>query len=85
MSACPLLAQSGHRLVRCTCPLSGVEQTFPTSQDQLPRRIAGIGALCGAPKKGAPMALDTNTFLIVLAAGIIVMAFVVWAMFKKVS
>jgi hypothetical protein len=31
------------------------------------------------------MALDTNTFLIVLAAAIIVMAFVVWAMFKKVS
>ena len=29
------------------------------------------------------MALDTNTFLIVLAAAIIVMAFVVWAMFKK--
>jgi hypothetical protein len=31
------------------------------------------------------MALDTNTFLIVLAAAIIVVAFVVWAMFKKVS
>ena len=31
------------------------------------------------------MALDPNTFLIVLAAGIIVMAFVVWTMFKKVS
>jgi hypothetical protein len=36
-------------------------------------------------KKRDPMALDTNTFLIVLAAGIIVMGFVVWAMFKKVS
>ena len=23
----PLLAQSGHRLVRCTCPLSGVKRT----------------------------------------------------------
>ena len=31
------------------------------------------------------MALDTNTFLIVLAAAIILVAFVVWAMFKKVS
>jgi hypothetical protein len=31
------------------------------------------------------MALDTNTFLIVFAAAIIVVAFVVWAMFKKVS
>ena len=24
---CPLLAQSGHTLVRCECPLSGVKQT----------------------------------------------------------
>jgi hypothetical protein len=24
---CPLLAHSGHRLVRCTCPLSGVKRT----------------------------------------------------------
>jgi hypothetical protein len=24
---CPLLAQSGHALVHCTCPLSGVKQT----------------------------------------------------------
>ena len=31
------------------------------------------------------MALDTNTFLIVMAAAIIVMGFVIWAMFKKVS
>ena len=31
------------------------------------------------------MALDTNTFLIVLAAAIIVMAVVVWTVFKKVS
>jgi len=31
------------------------------------------------------MALDTNTFLIVLAAAIIAVAFVVWAMFKKIS
>ena len=31
------------------------------------------------------MALDPSTFLIVLAAVIIVMAFVVWTMFKKVS
>ena len=26
-SRCPLLAQSGHRLVHCTCPLSGVKRT----------------------------------------------------------
>ena len=31
------------------------------------------------------MALDTNTFLMVLAAAIIVTAFVVWAMFKKIT
>ena len=31
------------------------------------------------------MALDPITFLIVLAAVIIVMAFVVWTVFKKVS
>jgi DNA-binding NtrC family response regulator len=24
---CPLLAQSGHRLVHCTCPLSGIKRT----------------------------------------------------------
>ena len=24
---CPLLAQSGHRLVHCTCPLSGAKRT----------------------------------------------------------
>ena len=26
---CPLLAQSGHRLVHCTCPLLGVKRTWP--------------------------------------------------------
>jgi hypothetical protein len=26
---CPLLAQSGHGLVHCTCPLSGVRAVFP--------------------------------------------------------
>ena len=26
-AACPLLAQSRHRLVHCTCPLSGAKQT----------------------------------------------------------
>jgi hypothetical protein len=31
------------------------------------------------------MALDTNTFLIVLAAAVVVMGFVVWIMFKKTS
>jgi hypothetical protein len=41
---------------------------------------------CAGPgKKGAPMALDTNTFLMVLAAAIMVMGVVVWAMFKKAS
>src|SRR5262245_25654163 len=25
---CPLLAQSGHSLVHCTCPLSGVKRTW---------------------------------------------------------
>ena len=29
------------------------------------------------------MALDTNTFMIVLAAAIIVMGIVAWVMFKK--
>jgi len=27
MAECPLLAQSGHALVHCKCPLSGVKQT----------------------------------------------------------
>jgi len=31
------------------------------------------------------MALDTNTFLIILVAAVMVMGFVVWVMFKKVS
>ena len=31
------------------------------------------------------MVLDTNTFLIVFAAAIIVMGGVVWVMYKKVS
>src|SRR5262245_31657684 len=29
LSRCPLLALSRHELVRCTCPLSGVKQTWP--------------------------------------------------------
>ena len=28
---CPLLAQSGHWLMRCTCPLSGVKRTSPAT------------------------------------------------------
>ena len=35
------------------------------------------------PEKGRSMALDTNIFLMVLAAAIIVMGIVVWVMFKK--
>jgi len=31
------------------------------------------------------MALDANTFLMILAAAIMVMGIVVWVMFKKVS
>jgi hypothetical protein len=27
-AVCPLLAQSGHRLVHCTCPLLGVKRTW---------------------------------------------------------
>src|SRR5262245_8139744 len=27
MGRCPLMAQSGHRCVHCTCPLSGVKRT----------------------------------------------------------
>ena len=27
-SECPLLAQSGHELVHCPCPLSGVKRTW---------------------------------------------------------
>ena len=30
MVECPLLAQSGHRLVHCTCPLLGVKRTSIT-------------------------------------------------------
>jgi len=28
---CPLLAQSGHSLVHCTCPLSGVKRTWASA------------------------------------------------------
>jgi len=28
LEPCPLLAQSGHALVRCTCPLLGVKRTY---------------------------------------------------------
>jgi len=42
-------------------------------------------AHCGGPEKGRSMALDTNTFLMVLAAAIIVMGIVVWVMFKKAA
>jgi len=43
-------------------------------------------ALCWSrEEKGRSMALDTNTFLMVLAAAIIVMGVAVWAMFKKAS
>ena len=45
----------------------------------------GIGALYGWGKKGRTMALDTNTFLIILVAAVMVMGFVVWVMIKKVS
>jgi hypothetical protein len=38
----------------------------------------------GGRKEGL-MVLDTNAFLIVMAAAIIAMAFVIWVMFKKVS
>ena len=31
---CPLLAQSGHRLVRCTCPLSGVKRTCAVAKEK---------------------------------------------------
>jgi hypothetical protein len=42
LGKCPLLAQSRHELVYCTCPLSGVKQTWrPTalsaSQESLTR------------------------------------------------
>ena len=36
-SACPLLAQSGHARVHCTCPLSGVKRTW-TLQRRFMRR-----------------------------------------------
>jgi hypothetical protein len=43
------------------------------------------GRIVQALENGRPMALDTNTFLIVLAAAVVVMGFVVWVMFKKAS
>ena len=43
-------------------------------------------AHCAGPgKKGCSMALDANTFLIIFAAAIMVIAIVVWVMFKKTS
>jgi hypothetical protein len=38
-----------------------------------------------AGQKGGPMALDTNSFLVLMAAVLVVMALVVWVMFKKAS
>ena len=37
MAQCPLLAQSGHGLVHCTCPLSGVKRT--TTDAEQPCRL----------------------------------------------
>jgi hypothetical protein len=37
------------------------------------------------PGNGRSMALDANTFLMVLVAAIVVMGIVVWVMFKKAS
>jgi hypothetical protein len=42
-------------------------------------------AHCGGPGKGRCMALETNTFLMILAASIMAMGIVVWVMFKKAS
>jgi hypothetical protein len=43
-------------------------------------------AHCAGPgKKGRSMALDANTFLMSLAAAIMVLGIVVWVMFKKAS
>jgi hypothetical protein len=38
---CPLLAQSRHELVQCTCPLSGAERTLPRNAMQTRRRTYG--------------------------------------------
>jgi hypothetical protein len=70
----PLMAWLGALL------LSGVKRTSRLHwSNSLSRRTVL------AVKKGRSMALDTNTFLIVLAAAVIVMGFVVWMMFKKTS
>ena len=44
-----------------------------------------IGALYARGKKERSMALSTNVFLIVAAASVVAMGFVVWVMYKKVS
>jgi hypothetical protein len=36
--ACPLLAQSGHTKLHCTCPLLGGKRTFQTSDNRLYRK-----------------------------------------------
>ena len=41
--------------------------------------------MCWSREKGRSMALDANTFLMIFAAAIMVMAIVVWVMFKKTS
>ena len=38
---CPLLAQSGHGLVRCTCPLSGVKRTFRLALPDIVKPASG--------------------------------------------
>jgi hypothetical protein len=41
--------------------------------------------MLGRSGKGPAMALDTNTFIIVLIAVTVAMGFVAWAMYKKIS
>jgi len=90
-----LLALTGHRLVHCKCLLLRVKRALAIALRMLlmvqstlvfcAYMSRGIGALYGWGKKGRTMALDTNTFLIILVAAVMVMGFVVWVMFKKVS
>jgi hypothetical protein len=47
---CPLLAQSGHEPVHCTCPLSGVKRTCPVRKSAFAVAIGGKADMtfCGA-------------------------------------
>jgi hypothetical protein len=60
---CPLLAQSRHELVHCTCPLSGVKRTMTVCGNPLSRSLLGAKRHCACPlmtQSGHPLKIETE-------------------------